>query len=162
MKKLFFFLFISLFFAGTSPIFSQRTKKNKSEVKYDFEIKIISGTLIGQVYKGSFSYSKSEIKGDGTESIQVNTIDFTYQGINFKKNGFDEIPTVVFENGSFKDLVMGGGPQEKRFGLNCGFERGQFGREEEAFINQGMSYFGYLDAQTYVDGAGAVTYTKKK
>lgn len=41
----------------------------------------------------------------------------------------------------------------------AGFDRGQFGRSEEAFIADGEPYFGDLDPATYVDGAGRVSYS---
>lgn len=162
MKKLFVLLFASAMLFNVPNLYSQRKKKDDKIVKYEFVINIVSGSQLGKKYSGSFSYSTSGIKGKGEETVQVSSIDFDYRDIKFAKNGFDQVPTVLLKDGKLVDLIMGGGPNTKRFGLNCGFERGQFGRPEESFINEGKSYFGYLDSQTYVDGAGKILYKFRK
>ena len=45
--------------------------------------------------------------------------------------------------------------------IHAGFDRNQFGRDNETFILKGEDYFGYLNADTYVEGAGKVKYLKK-
>jgi hypothetical protein len=133
----------------------QYTGENKL---VNFEIQIVSGFLEGKKYIGKFFYDPKEVKGVGEELIEVTDIQFEYEGLSFQKNGFDGVPKVRFLNGEFQDLIFVGGPKEKRFGLNDGFLRDQFGRESELFIREGKSYFGYLDEETYVEGAGLVKY----
>ncbi|HNF13376.1 MAG TPA: hypothetical protein PK453_06885 [Leptospiraceae bacterium] len=135
--------------------------KTAGSVNYDFEIQVISGFNEGKKYRGSFSYDSSLLKGRGEETIEVSDIQFTYENDAYIRSSFDSVPTAVFQDGKFKDLVLVGGPTTKRFGLNAGFDRRQFGRPSEAFILEGKSYFGYLDAATYVEGAGKVIYIKK-
>ena len=72
----------------------------------------------------------------------------------------DSVPKVRLVDGIFKEIQFVGGPQSKRFGLNAGFDRFQFNRENEKFISKGEEYFGYLNADTYVEGAGKVKYKK--
>jgi len=130
-------------------------------VQYDFTVKIISGFLEGDVYRGHFAYDPSHLKGVGAETIEVTEIDFKYRGDEYQRNGFDGVPKVRFKDGQFLDIVFVGGPKTKRFGLNAGFRREQFGRNSERFIREGKGYFGYLDKRTFVDGAGKITYRKR-
>ena len=74
----------------------------------------------------------------------------------------DGVPSLSFNNGKFERLIWVLGKPTERFGFNAGFERWQFGRDEESFIREGKDYFGYLDEDTYVDGAGTITYTQRK
>ena len=130
-------------------------------VQYEFTVEIISGFLEKEVYKGKFSYNASRMKGTGAESLEVTDISFTYRCDVYQRKSFDWIPKVKIQDGKFIDIEFVGGPQNKRFGLNVGFNRNQFGRESESFIREGQRYFGYLDPHTYVEGAGKVTYKKK-
>ncbi len=140
---------------------SSSALKTSGNVNYDFEIHIISGFNEGKKYRGSFSYDSALLKGRGEETIEVADIQFTYENDSYSRTSFDSVPTAVFQEGKFKDLIFTGGPTTRRFGLNGGFDRRQFGRSSEAFILEGKSYFGYLDAATYVEGAGKVIYIKK-
>lgn len=126
--------------------------------KFKFEIKIISGFHEGKKYAGNFTLDTSKLKKQGEEMIEVDSINFVYEGDNYSKDSFDSIPKARFVDGVFQDLFFVGGPQIKRFGLNDGFQRAQFGRDSELFISEGKSYFGYLDEDTYVEGAGTVEY----
>lgn len=139
---------------------SDQLQNNQEIIFYKFIIKIVSGSLRGAVYKGFFSYDASSLTQKGKEQIDIEEIRFEYQENIFDKKGFDSTPKAHFEDGIFQDLSFVGGQSTQRFGLNSGFERNQFGRISEDFIHQGESYFGYLDANRYVDGAGTVTYRK--
>lgn len=67
-------------------------------------------------------------------------------------------PNIVLDNKKFKRLEWVGGIPTQRFGFNAGFNREQFGRDEEAFVRNKEDYFGYLDRNTYVDGVGRIEY----
>ena len=130
-------------------------------VSYSFEVEIISGFNKGKIAKGSFSYNTFGIKGEGEEFLDVSEIEFTYDNDKYTRNTFDAVPKVRLIDGKFKEIQFTGGPQTKRFGINSGFNRNQFGRDSEIFILKGEDYFGYLNAETYVEGAGKVKYKKK-
>lgn len=128
----------------------------KENVIYDFRVNVISGSLKGRQFEGSFSYDPSMLKGKGQETIKVQEIEFNYLSKYTQQDG---IPDISFTDGNFEKLIWVAGKQTERFGFNAGFERTQFGRPEEAFIQDGKDYFGYLDEYTYVDGAGTIKYT---
>ena len=147
-----------LFFNAACVTKNHRSVSVRDKASYAFTIKVISGSLQGEVYKGTFTYSINNLVGKDRQSIEVDDISFNCRGIKYDRNGFDSVPTVILKNGEFSDLVLVGGPHEKRFGINGGFNREQFNRPVEIFINEGKGYFGYLDADTFVDGAGVITY----
>ncbi len=122
-------------------------------ISYNFLVNVISGSLKGQQFKGSFSYDPSVLKGKGTEKIKVVESEFNYL------SQYTGVPEISFTDGNFERLIWVSGKSTERFGFNGGFERNQFGRPEEAFIRNGDDYFGYLDKNTFVDGAGKITYT---
>ena len=134
--------------------------KPQQPIHYKFTVDVISGSHNGDIYTGTFSYDASLLKNTGSEKIEVLDLKFVYRGDTFCHFDCDSIPEVEFVDGEFKDLYLVGGPQTKRFGINAGFHRGQFGRGSEFFIHENKSYFGYLDEATYVDGAGKIEYCK--
>lgn len=134
---------------------------NTPSISYSLEVEIISGFNKGKIAKGSFSYNTFGIKGEGEEFLDVSEIEFTYDNDRYTRDTFDAVPKIRLIDGKFKEIQFTGGPQAKRFGINSGFNRNQFGRDSEIFILKGEDYFGYLNADTYVEGAGKVKYKKK-
>ena len=96
---------------------------------YSFQVKVISGFLEGETYTGHFSVDTSKLTGQGDEHLPVEDIDFRCRGAAYGRDGFDAVPETWFHNGKFTELRLVGGPHDKRFGLNAGFGREQFGRE---------------------------------
>ncbi len=127
-------------------------------VSYEFTVKIVSGTLSGQSYRGTFAYDQHLLKQQGLESIKASTLQFAYVP---SMQNFDGQGNLSFNNGSFVALTFSGGPSNQRFGINTGFDRNQFGRSSEAFVRNGDQYFGYLNASAIVDGAGMLSYLRK-
>jgi hypothetical protein len=72
----------------------------------------------------------------------------------------DGTPHAQIDGNNISKLAFTGGPNNNRFGLNVGFSRNQFGRDEESFVRNGEEYFGYLRPDTIVDGVGTVQYRK--
>lgn len=135
---------------------ARKTLKENTVIRnVDFVVNVISGSLKGRQFKGSFSYNPSLLKGKGQETINALGAEFNYL------SKYTEVPTISFTDGNFQKLIWVSGKSTERFGFNDGFGRQQFGRPEEAFIRNGQDYFGYLDAGTYVDGAGTITYTTR-
>jgi len=128
-------------------------------VAYEFTVKIVSGTLMGQAYSGSFTYDPKRLKGIGQETIPAQSLQFSYLPAN--QQVFDSPGNLLFTNGALSSLMVTGGPSNQRFGINAGFDRNQFGRASEAFVRNGDQYFGYLNAATFVDGAGTISYVRK-
>ena len=124
-------------------------------ITYDFLVNVVSGSLKGRQFGGFFSYDPSVLKGKGQETISVLQAEFNYL------SKYTESPTISFNDGKFEKLIWVSGKSTERFGFNAGFERNQFGRDEEAFIRNGKDYFGYLNERTFVDGAGTITYTPR-
>jgi hypothetical protein len=135
---------------------------NTPSISYSLEVEIISGFNKGKIAKGSFSFNTFGIKGEGEEFLDVSEIEFTYDNDKYTRDSFDAVPKIRLIDGKFKEIQFTGGPQTKRFGINSGFNRNQFGRDSEIFILKGEDYFGYLNAETYVEGAGKVKYKKVK
>ena len=133
---------------GTAPI-------TEGKITYDFLVNVVSGSLKGRQFGGFFSYGPSVLKGKGQETISVLQAEFNYL------SKYTESPTISFNDGKFEKLIWVSGKSTERFGFNAGFERNQFGRDEEAFIRNGKDYFGYLNERTFVDGAGTITYTPR-
>ncbi|MCC5619990.1 hypothetical protein [Nostoc sp. CHAB 5715] len=133
---------------GTAPI--------EENITYNFLVNVISGSLKGRQFSGFFSYDPSLLKRKGQETITVLEAEFNYLSKYTHKDG---IPSISFTDGNFERFIWVNGKTTERFGFNDGFGRTQFGRTEEAFIRNGKDYFGYLDENTYVDGAGTITYT---
>lgn len=127
-------------------------------ITYDFIVNVISGLLAGRQFSGFFTYDSSLLKGNGSETIQALKVEFNYLSRYTQADG---IPEVSFIDGKFKRLIWVSGKLVERFGFNDGFQRTQFGRDEEAFIRQGKDYFGYLNERTIVNGAGTITYTRR-
>ncbi len=132
----------------------QRFDIAKKSNAYNFEINIITGSLSGNVYKGSFSYTVNKENKQGLDTVLVDRFDFNYKNHSFTKNNLDWVPKVILKDGKFQKILFVGGDQTMRFGLNIGFERYQFNSPGEEFIRNGDSYFGYLNSRTYVEGSG--------
>jgi hypothetical protein len=131
-------------------------------IQYDFVVKIVSGSMAGKEFRGSFAYSLSTATQKGEESIPVADFKFTYRDGDYTHQTLDGVPQVSLKNGKFQTLVLVGGTAENRFGFNAGFEREQFNRQGvEDFVREGKPFFGYLNPDTYVDGVGKVIFTKK-
>jgi hypothetical protein len=128
-------------------------------IAYSFSVKVVSGSLINQIYSGSFAYDPQLLTGTGAETIA--TKDFQFNYLSSTEMIFDQAPSVSFMNGVLTQLTVVGGPGTKRFGINTGFSRNQFGKAEEAFVRNGDQYFGYLNDFRLVEGAGTITYMKK-
>jgi hypothetical protein len=126
---------------------------------YLFTVNIISGRLKGKIYKGFFSYDSSQLNSIGEERLSVEEFMFDYQGVFHTNSSFGSLPQVVFNNGKFQFLEAIGILMKRRFGFNAGFKKSQFSRDEEAFVRAGEGYFAYLDPDTFVEGAGTITYT---
>ncbi|MCC5619989.1 hypothetical protein [Nostoc sp. CHAB 5715] len=138
----------------TKDILHPKTKN----ITYNFLVNVISGSLKGKQFSGFFSYDPSLLKGKGQETITVLEAEFNYLSKYTHKDG---IPSISFTDGNFERFTWVNGKTTERFGFNDGFGRTQFGRTEEAFIRNGKDYFGYLDKNTYVDGAGTITYASR-
>lgn len=126
--------------------------------KWTFMVSIVSGSRAGQLYPGWFTVASSSIPAGGTGTVTATSFEFDYEGLSLSQGQFDSPVQIRFERGEPVDIIVTGGPQTQRFGFSAGFERSQFGRSSESFINDGHPYFGYLDSATFVDGAGVVTY----
>ncbi|MEH2399933.1 hypothetical protein [Nostoc sp.] len=138
----------------TEDILHPKTKN----ITYNFLVNVISGSLKGKQFSGFFSYDPSLLKGKGQETITVLEAEFNYLS---KYTHEDGIPSISFTDGNFERFTWVNGKATERFGFNDGFERTQFGRNEETFIQNGEDYFGYLNERTYVDGAGTITYASR-
>ncbi|BBM84700.1 protein kinase domain-containing protein [Candidatus Uabimicrobium amorphum] len=127
-------------------------------VHYDFKVNIVSGSLQGNTYQGSFSYNPEKLRGKGKEEIEATTTKFTFLDQVSIKTG-----NITFENGIFKDLHLQDSTKNHSYGINDGFGRDPkyFRRYSEQFIINGKSFFAYLNPQSMLDGAGTVTYTRK-
>jgi hypothetical protein len=101
----------------------------------------------------------ADVPARGDVTVTARSFRFAYGGRSFTEKDLGEHAQVRFVNGTPVDLMAVGGPNHLRFGFSAGFDRGQFGRSEESFIADGEPYFGYLDPDTYVDGAGRVSYS---
>ncbi|KTD57630.1 hypothetical protein [Legionella shakespearei] len=125
-------------------------------------VDVISGTYQGEKGTALVSYDPSKIKGVGEEVVNDALVSFKF--LNQTVNGKAQ---VTLKDGKFKDLLWVASIKNKEgnsfnFGFNSGFNRYQFGRFSESFIRNGDSYFGYLFPDTYVDGAGTITYSDPK
>lgn len=134
------------------------TRPHPAELRWNFVVRIVSGSREGQRWPGVFTVGA--LPPDGSGVVPVETFSFQYGGMRFSQG---DLPVRVhFENGTPVELLGVGGPDHLRFGFSEGFGRDQFGRESEAFIPEGQPYFGYLDPDTYVDGAGVVRFTRAR
>jgi hypothetical protein len=135
---------------------ARKTLKEDTVIRnVDFLVNVVSGSLKGKQFKGSFTYNPLLLKGKGQETINVLSAEFNYL------SKYTETPNISFTDGNFERLIWVSGKSTERFGFNAGFRREQFGRPEEAFIRNGKDYFAYLNAGTFVDGAGTITYTTR-
>ncbi|WP_392535469.1 pentapeptide repeat-containing protein [Nostoc sp. C117] len=134
-------------------------RSDAQKITYDFTVRIKSGSKLGQIFVGFFSYDPSShiTEKEGEELITVSEIKFDYMSIYDQDK-----PNIVLDNKKFKRLEWVGGIPTQRFGFNDGFNREQFGRDEEAFVRNKEDYFGYLDRNTYVDGVGRIEYKLRK
>lgn len=153
------FIILTTLILANLPINSMPNIIPTDKITYDFVVNIISGSLRGQQFHGFFTYKPSILTGKGQETIAVIEAEFHYLS---KYTHHDGMPSISFTDGNFERLTWVLGKQTERFGFNAGFQRLQFGRDEEAFIQEGKDYFGYLDENTYVDGAGKITYILRK
>lgn len=140
---------------------NNETKPDSAIITYKFIVNVISGFLKGKEYQGCFSYNSSQLRNTGEETIEVVDARFRYQGVDHTESSFDGLPQVSFKAGEFQHFIALGGSRKCRFGINAGFNHLQFCRPEEASMREGKDYFGYLDPDTFVEGAGKITYIKQ-
>lgn len=154
---------INISFSGEAEVpKSEPTVKNinlpydSKDNYYKFDVKIISGSKTGQVLQGivSFPYDKP------SENASANRFILHYEDNCYEIDDLDGNPSAKIDDNNFSNLAFVGGPNNNRFGLNAGFGRNQFGRNEESFVRNGEEYFGYLRPDTIVDGVGTVQYRK--
>jgi hypothetical protein len=126
-------------------------------VIYSFQVDILSGSLTGKSFKGSFSYDPKLATGADPQTVTGTAFKFDYLIGN--ELVLDAPANITLVGGKATQLTVVGGPVGKRFGINLGFDRNQFGLATEAFVRNGEQYFGYLNASGIVDGAGRVSYT---
>lgn len=141
------------------PEYEARGERRRVPRTWSFRVKIVSGSRTGQTWAGGFKVDPADIPARGDVTVTATSFRFSYGGKHFTEKDLGEPAQVRFVNGEPVDLMAVGGPNHLRFGFSAGFDRGQFGRSEEAFIPNGEPYFGYLDPDTYVDGAGRVSYS---
>lgn len=153
------FVILAILAWANFPVNSMPKVIPTDKITYDFVVNVISGSLRGRQFNGFFSYKPSILRGKGQETIAVIEAEFNYLS---KYTHNDGMPSISFTDGNFERLTWVLGKQTERFGFNAGFRRLQFCRDEEAFIQEGKDYFGYLDENTYVDGAGKITYILRK
>lgn len=121
-------------------------------VYYEVNIEVISGSRTGDHYSGYVGFPSSS---EESERLIPESAFCFGDAIFYNLRG----PALArFEEGELKSIEVTGGPTGAGFGVNIGFQRGQFVRPAEAFIGRGEDYFGYLNANSYVDGAGTVSY----
>jgi hypothetical protein len=126
-------------------------------VTYNFQVNIVSGSLTGKSYKGSFTYDPK--LASGADPQTVTAMDFKFDYLIGAELVVDAPAKITLVAGKATQLNVVGGPVGKRFGINLGFDRNQFGLATEAFVRNGEQYFGYLNASAIVDGAGKLSYT---
>jgi hypothetical protein len=126
-------------------------------VTYNFQVDVVSGSLTGKSYRGSFTYDPKLATGADPQTVTGTNFKFDY--LVGAELVVDAAPKITLVGGKATQLTVVGGPVGKRFGINLGFDRNQFGLATEAFVRNGEQYFGYLNASAIVDGAGKVSYT---
>lgn len=146
--------------ASLEPCNQDRSKYRDWALK--FTVKIISGTLAGSEFWGAANYQPEALQKLGTQNVELSDFAFCYIGPVIELSNFDPLyssrPSLAIQDGRVVRINAIGGDGYRRFGFNGGFDRNQFGREEESFILKGEDYFGYLNPQTFVDGAGLISY----
>ncbi len=123
-------------------------------------MRIVSGSRAGELATGRVTIHPRDLPRHGNGLVTASRFTFKYAGETFTEADLDAPAQVRLERGEPVELIAVGGPGHLRFGFSAGFDRGQFGRAEEQFINAGEPYFGYLDPSTYVDGAGRVSFRR--
>jgi hypothetical protein len=156
-------LLIAIVVASYGLHAEENPNSNPSEHKspthqWEFVVYIISGSRSGQTWTGSFEINNRDLVGADDKAIIPENFFLHYAGRIFKASDLDDVPKIRFSNGQPVEVIATGGPKYLRFGLSAGFERGQFGRPSEQFIRNDRPYFGYLDPDTYVDGAGTISF----
>jgi hypothetical protein len=126
-------------------------------VTYNFQVDVVSGSHIGKSFKGSFSYDPKLATGADPQTVTATAFNFNY--LVGTELVLDAPAKVTLVGGKATQITVVGGPQGKRFGINLGFDRNQFGLPGEDFVRNGDQYFAYLNASAIVDGAGRVTYS---
>lgn len=121
-------------------------------VYYEVNVEVISGSRTGDHYSGYVGFPRSP----GESVVTIPESVFCFGDALFYNLGGPALAR--FENDELQSIEVTGGPTGAGFGVNIGFQRGQFVRPAEAFIGRGDDYFGYLNANSYVDGAGTVSY----
>ncbi|MBT9560912.1 MAG: hypothetical protein IV100_33110 [Myxococcales bacterium] len=127
-------------------------------VQYPFSLEIVSGSREGERSTGTVSVPRASMPRGGSGTVEASAFTLNYAGRKLTEANLDGPAQVRFDRGRPVELIAVGGPQELRFGFTAGFSREQFCRSEEEFIRRGQPYFGYLDPETYVDGAGVVSF----
>lgn len=124
-----------------------------------FHIDIISGSDSGSTYLGKFTYDIRQVNWMlSYDTVPVQSLGFTYKGIDFSEESLDYHPYVVFQKGNLICIFFKGRTPEQRFGVNDGTSRQDFLRPHEAFVTNYENYFGYTNEMGYAEGAGRVKY----
>ena len=128
-----------------------------------FGTDIITGSKRGHRYYGGITYQVPSTASAGETTVDLLDFRFCYAGHLVTLSNFDPIynskPSALLLNGKFERLTASGGDGTARFGINAGFGRADLARMTSLdFIANGEDYFGYLDRNTIVDGAGRIFY----
>lgn len=81
-----------------------------SIVTYDFTVNVTQGALVGQSYKGTFSYDDATLKGTGIETLGVDqklSVCMNYFGRNYTEvndTSYPEFPKLMFKDGAITQL----------------------------------------------------------
>ncbi|MFK8004103.1 MAG: hypothetical protein AB8H86_31345 [Polyangiales bacterium] len=141
---------------GATPISSSEATHVRPlpapTVYYEVSVEVVSGSRTGDHYSGYVGFARSSEDSE----VPIPESAFCFGDDIFYNLGGPA--RARFEEGELKSIEVTGGPTGAGFGVNIGFQRGQFVRPAEAFIGRGEDYFGYLNANSYVDGAGTVSY----
>ncbi|MCX7746429.1 MAG: FecR domain-containing protein [Clostridia bacterium] len=126
-------------------------------VDYEFQIDIVSGSLEGNVLKGSFTFYTLDFK-DGFEMKDVSSFSLNYGDKIYSKEDFtlsDFPPQGAFGEGIFENLIA---LCPGKFGINIGGEPDQIAKIPD---NPSGEYFCYFKNNGDMDGYGRISYRRK-
>lgn len=130
-------------FLGSNLIIDAKPAQALSN-PFNFDVNVNSGALNGNTYSGSFSYDDATLTGSGSESVTVDSLNFTFEGTPYTEA--DDIGSgaeAIFEGGTFLGLNYS---TSAAFSFAPGFTSAS-----EATFNYNVSGTG--------TGAGPITYT---
>ena len=124
-----------------------------------FHIQIISGSDSGSTYLGKFTYDMRQVNWmKHYDTVDVLSLGFEYRGKSFTEDNLDYHPYVIFQKGNLICLFMKGSTIDGKFFVNEDSYRAYYSLPHEDFVWNYENYFGYTDADGFVDGAGRVKY----